>query len=218
MQQENRLPQWLLPALVASLSVVLMSAALLYLYRPARPGNIGELPTFELINQAGQLVHSSDLTGKLLVISLIYTACTDSCPITTMEMRDLQDRLRTEAMLGSDALLLSITVDPERDTPAVLAEYAKQFNADTTAWHFLTGQPDYVRKVVVDGLLPGYDKTTPLDHPSHSEGGTTPADQSYEVTHGDRVLLVDRHGIIRAIYAVSDLDLDRIATDMRRLK
>lgn len=218
MHQGNRLPRWLLPALVASLSVVLMSAALLYLYRPARPGNIGVMPTFELTNQAGKSVYSADLKGKLLVISLIYTECTDICPITTIKMRELQDRLRTEGMLGSDALLLSITVDPERDTPEVLAQYATEFGADTTSWHFLTGQPDYVRKVVVEGLLLGYDKTPPTDHPTHGGGGAPPPDQSYEVSHSDRVLLVDRHGIIRAIYAVSDLDLDKITTDMRRLK
>ncbi len=218
MHNENRLPRWLLPALVASLSAVLISAALLYLYRPERPGNIGELPTFELTNQSGQRIHSADLKGKLLLISLIYTRCPDICPITTIEMRSLQDRLRTEGMLGSDALLLSISVDPEHDTPAVLAEYAKQFNVDTTSWHFLTGSPDYVRKVVVEGLMLGYDKAPADGHLNHSPGGGAPINQTYEVSHSDRVLLVDRHGFIRASYAVSELDLDRIETDMRRLR
>ncbi len=94
---------------------------------------------FELRDQRGEVVRLSDLRGKVLAIHFIYTRCPlpDVCPRLAANFAALQRRFRDR--LGSDLMLLSITVDPEYDTPAVLAEYARRWQADPRGWRFLTG-------------------------------------------------------------------------------
>ena len=101
---------------------------------------IGEpLPEFELTDQQGRIVRLADLRGKVLAIDFIYTRCPlpDVCPRLAANFAALQRRFRDR--IGSGLVLLSITVDPEYDTPAVLGDYAKRWGADPRGWHFLTG-------------------------------------------------------------------------------
>jgi protein SCO1/2 len=101
---------------------------------------IGEpLPEFELTDQQGRPVRLADLRGKVLAIDFIYTRCPlpDVCPRLAANFAALQRRFHDR--IGTDLVLLSVTVDPEYDTPAVLADYAKRWGADARGWHFLTG-------------------------------------------------------------------------------
>jgi protein SCO1/2 len=97
------------------------------------------LPEFALTDQQGLKVRLADLRGKVLAIDFIYTRCPlpDVCPRLAANFAALARRFQDR--VGKDLVLLSITVDPEFDTPTVLAEYAKRWGADPRGWYFLTG-------------------------------------------------------------------------------
>jgi protein SCO1/2 len=97
------------------------------------------LPDFQLTDQESHVLRAADLRGKVLAIDFIYTRCPlpDVCPRLAANFAALQRRF-PEA-LGRDLMLLSVTVDPDFDTPAVLANYARRWAADSRGWRFLTG-------------------------------------------------------------------------------
>jgi len=99
------------------------------------------LPPFQLTDSYGRAVTQADLAGRVAVINFIYTRCPlpDVCPRLSANFAALQRRFRER--LGTEVVLLSVTVDPEYDTPAVLAEYARRWSADPRGWLFLTGNP-----------------------------------------------------------------------------
>lgn len=97
------------------------------------------VPDFQLLNQTGRVVRLSDFRGKVVVVNFIYTRCPlpEVCPRLTASFSQLQRRFRQQ--MGSDLVLLSITLDAQFDTPQVLAEYGKRWGADPRCWNFLTG-------------------------------------------------------------------------------
>lgn len=105
------------------------------------------VPDFTLTDQARQRVAFSSLSGKVIAMNFIYTRCAlpQFCLRVSNNFGVLQKRFQKE--LGRDLVLLTVTFDPERDTPEVLAEYASQWKADPKTWHFLTGAVADVRKV-----------------------------------------------------------------------
>lgn len=106
-----------------------------------------KVPDFTLIDQTRQQVAFSSLAGKVLAVNFIYTRCAlpQFCLRVSNNFGVVQKRFQKE--LGRDLVLLTVTFDPERDTPEVLAEYASQWKADPKTWHFLTGPVADVRKV-----------------------------------------------------------------------
>lgn len=98
------------------------------------------LPDFQLSDQQGRPVRLADLKGKVVAINFLYTRCPlpDVCPRLAANFAALQRRFADH--LGTDLVLLSITVDPEYDTIPVLADYARRWSADSHAWRFLTGE------------------------------------------------------------------------------
>jgi protein SCO1/2 len=105
---------------------------------------IGEaLPDFTLTGQDGRAVTLSEFRGRLVAVDFIYTRCPlpNVCPMLSANFARLQKRF------GGKITLLSITLDPDYDTPQVLTDYAQRWRADSRTWHFLTGSPDEIRKV-----------------------------------------------------------------------
>src|SRR5262245_18620386 len=98
---------------------------------------IAVAPDFSLISQHGTTVALADFRGKVVAVTFIYTLCTDTCPVLTPMMSFVQDRLGKD--FAEKIVFISITVDPDRDTPEVLNEYAKAFGANPAGWFFLTG-------------------------------------------------------------------------------
>ena len=94
-------------------------------------------PEFALIDQDGKRFLSTSLRGKIVVLDFIYTTCTDVCPLFTANFARLQRRLNPEHK--SDVIFVSITTDPEIDSPKVLKAYAQRHGADFGNWVFLTG-------------------------------------------------------------------------------
>jgi len=94
-------------------------------------------PDFTLIDQDGNPVQLSSLRGKVVLLDFIYTSCPGPCPLLSRKFSQFQKTLGER--VGREVVLLSITVDPQHDTPAVLKEYARRYQADTAGWKFLTG-------------------------------------------------------------------------------
>ena len=103
-------------------------------------------PEFTLTSQDGAQVALADLRGKVVAVTFIFTRCTDTCPVLTPMMSFVQDRLGSN--FAAKIAFVSITVDPERDTPEVLKEYGEAFGANFAGWFFLTGSPPAIADVV----------------------------------------------------------------------
>jgi len=103
------------------------------------------VPDFELTDQDGQLFRFGAARGKVILVTFIFTACPDVCPLLTAKFAAIQRTLAAEQV--NDYLLLTVTTDPERDGATVLKDYAARFNADLRHWSFLTGSRGALAKV-----------------------------------------------------------------------
>jgi len=135
---------------------------------------------FTLSDQDGKLFRFAAVRGKLVLITFVYTTCPDVCPLLTAKFAAIQRAL--EEKRAKDYLLLTITTDPERDSAAVLKEYAGRFSADFRHWSFLTGTRRDLAKVWKNFHV-NVTKT-----------------QSGEVSHTTYTTLVDRRGKRRVDY------------------
>jgi protein SCO1/2 len=140
----------------------------------------GVLPSFELVNQDAEPFGSAQLAGKIWIADFIFTTCPGPCPIISTRMSELQKPLEK-----TDIHLVSFTVDPEKDTPEVLREYAEKVRAQPKRWDFLTGPREAIHSLSQDGFKLG------LTDGAEEDGGPT---------HTTRFVLVDRHGAIRGYY------------------
>jgi protein SCO1/2 len=113
--------------------------------KPEALPTIGPAPAFTLTAQDERRLALADLRGKVVVLTFIYTACADTCPLLTAKMATLQGRLGAD--FGTRVFFVSVTVDPERDTPAVLKGYGAAHGARFDGWAFLTGTPAEIRDV-----------------------------------------------------------------------
>jgi protein SCO1/2 len=111
-----------------------------------RPWGEAYIPNLTVTTQNAKPVRFYDdlVKGKIVIISFIYTSCTDICPLTTARIAQLEDKLGD--LVGRDVFILSMTVDPERDTPERLKEYAEAFGAGP-GWSFVTGKPEDIRAI-----------------------------------------------------------------------
>jgi protein SCO1 len=159
----------------------------------------GSVPNFSLVERNGKKVSLRELRGDIWIADFIYTTCTDTCPLQTAEMAKLQNELLEKPGIN----LVSISVDPDKDTPPVLARYANQFNADRERWFFLTGDKKQIAELVQTGF-----------HLS----ATSAAEQSDLILHSPRFVLVDRQAQIRGYYDSRDqASLRRLRTDLGKL-
>lgn len=106
---------------------------------------IGPAPAFTLTAQDERRLSLADLRGKVVVLTFIYTTCTDTCSMLTAKMASLQPRLGAD--FGRRVYFVSVTVDPERDTPARLKGYGAAHGATFDGWAFVTGTPAQIREV-----------------------------------------------------------------------
>ncbi len=113
--------------------------------KPEALPTIGPAPAFTLTAQDERRLSLADLRGKAVVLTFIYTTCADTCPLLTAKMASLQARLGPD--FAQRVFFVSITVDPERDTPAVLKGYGAAHGAKFDGWAFLTGTPAEIREV-----------------------------------------------------------------------
>jgi cytochrome oxidase Cu insertion factor (SCO1/SenC/PrrC family)/uncharacterized membrane protein YozB (DUF420 family) len=152
---------------------------------PAGPDLDWAVGDFTLTDQDGRQVHAADLAGKVWVASFIFTRCGGPCPHVTATMAELQKAFADRP----DVRLVTFTVDPEYDTPEVLKKYPGRlgFEADPARWLFLTGPPAEIDRLLGDRFHIGAEKNAG-------------AEPGQAVTHDTHLEVVDRRGVVRAIY------------------
>jgi protein SCO1/2 len=162
----------------------LLATGLWILKRPPRQelAVYWDAPEFTLTSQDGKPFDSSRLKGKVWVASFVYSSCKGSCPMLGAQMKRLYDSIPS----GDDFALVSISVDPVRDTPQRLAQYAKDLGVHDARWVFLTGAKSTIKAIINKGFrLP-------------AEPGVVVGDD--EILHDMHLALVDSEGRIRNFY------------------
>lgn len=150
--------------------------------------NYGSVPDFTLLDQDENRITKADLAGKLWVASFIFTSCAGTCPVMAGRCQQLQ------ASLPDDTLLVSFSVDPARDTPAVLREWGAKFGRDPAKWSLVTGDFPQIFQLMRKGFE--LETENPL---MHSSG----------------FVLVDRYGNRRGYYEALEKDeMPRLIRDI----
>jgi protein SCO1/2 len=158
---------------------------------------IGPAPSFALTSQDGAPVTLAALRGKIVAVSFIYTACPDICPLLTQKMAQVQDELGSD--FGAKIAFVSITLDPERDTPEVLRDYAQFWGAKLDGWSFLTGSPEAVLAV------------------TQRYGVFVAKNENGSVDHTQLTSIVDAEGTMRVQYLGARFDPEEFRRDLLSL-
>jgi len=147
---------------------------------------IGTVPTFNLTERSGKNISNKDLAGKIWVADFVYTTCPGPCPMITANMAKIQAATAKDPRVQ----LVTFTVDPQSDTPAVLAAYADRYAADHDKWWFLTGP----EKPLYDLIQNGFFQVV------QDNRGKPPEDGQFQVTHSTYFVLVDGNGSVRGSF------------------
>lgn len=155
------------------------------------PAVLGEVGAWELVAADGTPFGSGDLAGKPYVASFFFTTCPTVC---TPMMRSIDVFRKRAGMLGFETLpFVSISVDPERDTPEVLRTYLTRFEDGGSPWHLVTGPSESaVRDVVEGGFLAAMGPRA-----EHDDG-------MYDIAHRTDLMLIDGRGRIRGMFELTD--------------
>lgn len=151
-----------------------------------------DVPDFSFTDQNSATLKRDELKGHVWIAAFIFTNCPGVCPMMSAKMAALEN-----AVTDSRVNLVSISLDPERDTPAILKQYAEKINADEKRWHFLTG-----------------DKTKIYDLAAEMKVTAQAATAEKPIVHSEKLILVDQSGHIRGYYSsTNEDDMKQLATD-----
>lgn len=157
---------------------------------PDAPEVMFSLPDYALVDHQERPFTPETLRGKIWVAGFVFTSCPSSCPVVTKEMSALRERFDR---YGVDVEMVSFTVDPQHDTPAVLAAYFDEQGIDDAHWRFVTGEPAAVLRLVRHGFKLGVG-----DREADEQG------VAYDIAHSTKLALVDADGGIRGFYGIDD--------------
>jgi len=158
---------------------------------------IGPASDFSLTTQDGGRLSLGDLRGRVVALTFIYTSCADTCPLLPAKLAGL--RPKRGADCGRRVSFTSITVDPARDTPEVLASYARTFRADPAGWAFLTGSAGEIEDV------------------TQRYGIFARRTARGDVDHTFLTSLIDQRGTLRVQYLGYRFDPDELLRDLQSL-
>jgi protein SCO1/2 len=158
---------------------------------------IAPAPDFKLTSQDGKQIALADLRGNVVAVTFIFTLCSATCPVLTPMMSLVQDRLGTD--FGTHIAFVSITIDPERDTPDVLKLYAQMHGADVSGWSFLTGEPAVVQDVI------------------RRYGVFASKTVDGDIEHSFLTSIIDRRGVLRVQYLGVRFDPEEFRRDLVNL-
>lgn len=157
---------------------------------------------FSLTNCDGRTITKADLLGRPWAVCFVFTKCLGPCPLVTRQLKTIQDRLK-----NYDFRLVTLTVDPARDTPEVLLNYAKLNGADLRRWYFLSGDQAAIYGLIHDSFRMPVQEVT---GPDRREG--------FEVIHSTNVMLVDADGVVRAKFnAAKDEEMASLRRELQKL-
>lgn len=161
---------------------------------------------FALTNRDGATVTPASLAGKPYVADFVFTSCPGVCPVLSQRMQEF-----SASVPAADVNLVSVSVDPERDTPEVLQSYAEKHDAGTN-WYFLTGSRDDIHRLVKDGFQ------LVLDDSARQEENPDIPEGMEPIVHSNRFVLVDAQGRIRGYYnAFDETELEQLRADVDKL-
>jgi protein SCO1 len=155
-------------------------------------------PGYALLDQAGQPLTNEDMRGRVVLYNFTYTSCSaEACAQIDETMRRVEEQIAQMDTGGLPVHLVTISFDPERDTPEQLDDYAAELGADTRTWHFATGDPDRLKYIIGNGFSTFYQR---------NDDGSFTFDPAF--------LLVDGAGILRAEYRTATPDGEIILRDV----
>jgi len=156
------------------------------------------IPEFSLLNNTGDSLLREDLKGQFMVVDFFFTRCPTICPQMSSSMYEVQEKFEKI----DDVKLLSVSIDSEYDRPDVLSRYARKYDANPDKWYFLTGDKNKIHNLASEGFK--------LSAVQESDG--------IAITHSDRLVLIDKEGIIRGYYHGTDDDeVDKLIVELRML-
>ena len=162
---------------------------------------------YSLVDQDSNKVEFPQMAkGKITVTGYIFTNCPDICPLTTNNMHRIQERVKKENIKGVE--FVTISFDPEFDTPNILKKYAEVRNLDLSNWTFLTGS-----KTTIDSLIKEVGVFAVVNDSTVFKNGK----KIYYYVHTDRIQLIDQDGKIRKNYHGSKINIDEIIADIKKL-
>jgi protein SCO1/2 len=165
----------------------------------AELADFGKVPDVTLTERSGRKISLGELRGKIWIADFIFTRCGGSCLLMSQKMSDLQKSL----VKTKDVQLVSFTVDPEHDTPEVLDDYSKRYNADNDRWLFFRTSASQMKDLAVNTF-----------HLALQEGRS----EEEPITHSTRFVLVDADGHIRGYYNSEDAESQpKLLTDLGML-
>lgn len=157
-----------------------------------------QVPDFKFTERSGQTIQRADLAGKVWVADFFYTTCPGPCPMLSSRLSTMQEKLGGR----TDVRLVSISLDPEKDTPEVLKQYAERFKAGPN-WLFLTGDKATTYSLVQTGF-----KLAIAEERNNPE----------PITHSTKLVLVDREGWVRGLYeGVGQDQTEQLIKDIDKL-
>jgi protein SCO1/2 len=194
---------WLFVTAVMILPVIVFSIVNSYEKKyeslPVLYDNTNRITSISLTNQHRELITEKNFNDKILIVDFFFTHCPAVCPKMTNNLKYVQDALNSD----TSVVINSITIDPERDSAGRLNEYAKKFRVGAN-WNFLTGDKQQIYRIARKGY-----------YITASEGDGGPGD----FIHSDRIVLVDKHGRIRAYYEGTDQKaMLQLIKDIQKLK
>jgi protein SCO1/2 len=157
------------------------------------------LPEFKLIDENGKFFGSENLKGIPYLVNFHFTSCPTVCPEIMRETRIIQKRVRG---LGTNVAIISITVDPEHDTPKKLFQKAREYSANPAVWKFLTGTREQLEALIGGGF-----KVAMGDKENLS-------DNLYDIAHSSKIFLVDEENQVRALYSFEKNDINKLMIDL----
>ncbi len=165
------------------------------------------IPKFELINQDSIVFNSESLNGFIYATSFFFTRCGTICPVISSQLSRVQDAFH----LDNDIKLISISVDPNFDQPRKLKAYAKRYYANENQWQFLTGNKSLIYQLILKGFH------VPVADASEYDQAISNPDEAF--IHSERIVLVDKEGVIRGFYDGTDKkEIDRLILEIKVLK
>lgn len=156
---------------------------------------LGSIPQFEMTDSSNEPFGTEDLSGNIWVADFIFTTCAGPCPVMSTGMADIHNMFLDE----QDIRTVTYTVNPDYDTPDVLAAYAERFKADTDQWHFLTAPYEEIQSIIQNGFKMG--------------------DIEDIVFHSTKFALIDREMNIRGYYTGTESsEVEKLIKDIKNLR
>jgi protein SCO1/2 len=182
---------WVVAFVVGALTFTALRCSGRLRHVPDPPEVMFALPTnYALVDQEGRPFDPETLHGKVWVAGFVFTTCPSSCPVVTKAMHDLRERFDR---YGVEVEMVSFTVDPAHDTPAVLRQYMADQALPSEHWRFVTGEPEAVFRLVRQGFKLGV---------GEREADATGV--AYDIAHSTKLALVDGDGGVRGFYGIDD--------------